>query len=313
MDILTHWRDVPDALRGASVAMGNFDGVHRGHQAVIDAARRPGLPLGVVTFEPHPREVFAPEAPPFRLMNAEARANRLARLGVRRLYQLPFGPELAGMDAPAFVRDVLGTGIGARHVVVGADFCFGQGRRGTARTLAELGPAAGFQTTILPLVEAEGGAISSSAIRAALAEGRVDEATAMLGHRHRIDGPVIHGEKRGRTLGYPTANMSLAGLHLPRFGVYAVRVQVMDGPHAGEYGGVASLGVRPMFGVNAPNLETFVFDFAGDLYGTHLSVALVAWLRPELKFDGLPALIAQMDADSARARAILAAEERPRA
>lgn len=306
MQIINHWQDVPPDLRGASVAMGNFDGVHRGHQAVIDAARRPGMPLGVVTFEPHPREFFAPNAPPFRLMNAEARANRLARLGVERLYELPFGPELAGMEAPDFVARVLGAGIGAAHVVVGADFCFGKARRGTADTLAEQGRAAGFETTILPLVGGEAGAISSSAIRAALAEGRVDDATAMLGHRHRIDGPVIHGEKRGRELGYPTANMSLAGLHLPRFGVYAVRVQVMDGPHRGHYDGVASLGVRPMFGVNAPNLETFVFDFAGDLYGTHLSVALVAYLRPELKFDGLEALITQMDADSAQARAILA-------
>jgi len=308
MDIANDWRDLNPALRGASVAMGNFDGVHRGHRAVIDAARRPGLALGIVTFEPHPREFFAPAAPPFRLMNAEARRNRLARLGVERVYELPFGAELAGMTAEAFVADVLGHGLGVRHVVVGADFCFGKGRAGTAATLADLGRAAGFETTILPLVSHEDGAISSSAIRAALAEGRVGDAAAMLGHRHRIDGPVLHGEKRGRELGYPTANMSVAGLHLPKLGVYAVQVQVLDGPHAGAYGGVASLGVRPMFGENAPNFETHVFDFKGDLYGAHLSVGLVEFLRPELKFDSLPALIAQMDQDSARARAILAAE-----
>lgn len=312
MDIVTHWLNVPPTAKGASVALGNFDGVHLGHQAVIDAARRSDLPLGVVTFEPHPRVHFSPEAPPFRLMNAEARRNRLARLGVARLYELPFDARLAAMTATEFVDTVLGQGpeqgLGVRHVVVGADFCFGKGRSGTAETLSELGQAAGFTTSILPLVGRTGQAISSSAIRTALTEGRVRDAAAMLGHRHRIEGPVIHGAKRGRELGYPTANMALDGLHLPCLGVYAVRVQVLDGPHAGTYGGVSSLGVRPMFGINAPNLETFLFDFQGDLYGTHLSVALVDYLRPELKFAGLPALITQMDADSARARAILADE-----
>jgi riboflavin kinase/FMN adenylyltransferase len=308
VEIVTDWQSIAPALRGASVAMGNFDGVHRGHQAVIAAARQPALPLGVVTFEPHPRQFFAPDAPAFRLMNAEARRNRLARLGVDCLFEIPFDHRLAGMTAEDFVLQVLGQGLGVAHVVVGADFCFGKGRTGTAAQLAELGRAAGFATTVLPLVGGEAGAISSSAIRAALSEGRVRDATAMLGHRHRIDGPVIHGEKRGRTLNYPTANMALDGLHLPRFGVYAVWAEVLGGPHAGTYPAVASLGVRPMFGVNTPNLETHIFDFAGDLYGTHLSVALVDYLRPELKFDGLPALIAQMDADSAKARAILAAD-----
>jgi riboflavin kinase / FMN adenylyltransferase len=307
LEIITDWRDLPAPLRLASVAMGNFDGVHRGHQAVIAAARRPGLALGVATFEPHPRAFFAPDAPPFRLMNAEARRNRLARLGVERLFELPFDTALAAMTAENFVKQVLVEGLGVAHVVVGADFCFGRGRLGTAAMLADLGARHGFGVTVLPLVGAEGGAISSSAIRAALSEGRVADATAMLGHRHRIEGPVLHGDKRGRTLNYPTANMGLEGLHLPRFGVYAVRAEVLDGPHSGAYGGVASLGVRPMFGVNTPNLETHIFDFAGDLYGAHLSVALVEWLRPELRFDGLPALIAQMDADSDRARAILAA------
>ncbi len=312
MDIATDWRNIDPGLRGASVALGNFDGVHLGHRAVIDATRRPDLPLGIVTFEPHPREYFAPDAPPFRLMNAEARRNRLARLGVDRLYELPFDPIMSSMPAEVFVTDVLGEagphGLGVRHVVVGADFCFGKGRSGNAEMLADLGRHAGFDTTILPLVTNGMGAISSSAIRAALSEGRVRDAAAMLGHRHRIDGPVIHGAKRGRDLGYPTANMSVAGLHLPMLGVYAVQVQVLDGPHAGAYGGVASLGVRPMFGQNAPNLETFLFDFSGDLYGTHLSVGLVAFLRRELKFDTLDALIRQMDDDSIKARTILAAE-----
>ncbi|WP_323020562.1 bifunctional riboflavin kinase/FAD synthetase [Pararhodobacter sp.] len=306
MQLITTWTDIDPALKGASVAMGNFDGVHRGHQAVIDAARRPDAPLGVITFEPHPRQVFAPDAPPFRLMNAEARQNRLAKLGVSRLYELPFTRALAGLTPEDFAREVLVEGLGITHVVVGADFQFGKGRAGTAAVLQDLGRRFGFDVTIQPLVGGEDGAISSTAIRTALAEGRVQDAADMLGHYHRIDGEVLHGEKRGRALGYPTANMAVEGLHLPRLGVYAVKVEVLGGPHRGFYDGVASLGVRPMFGENKPNFEVHLFDFAGDLYGQHLSVALVEYLRPEAKFDGLQALIDQMDADSERARAILA-------
>lgn len=306
MQTLTHWTGIDPALRGASVALGNFDGVHRGHRAVIDAARRPGLPLGVVTFEPHPREFFQPDQPGFRLMNAETRRNRLARLGVERLYELPFDATLASFTAEAFCAAVLGAGLGVKHVVVGADFCFGKGRLGTAQTLVDLGQTLGFEVSVLPLLSEGSGAISSTAIRAALGAGDLDSATAMLGHRHRIDGPVLHGAKRGRELGYPTANMDVSGLHLPRLGVYAVKVEVLDGPFKGCHDGVASLGVRPMFGVNQPNFEVHLFDFKGDLYGTHLSVALVAFLRDEARFDGLEALITQMDADSARARALLA-------
>lgn len=306
MQLITTWTDIDPALKGASVAMGNFDGVHRGHQAVIDAARRPDAPLGVITFEPHPRQVFAPDAPPFRLMNAEARQNRLAKLGVSRLYELPFTRDLAGLTPEDFAREVLVEGLGITHVVVGADFQFGKGRAGTAAVLQDLGRRFGFDVTIQPLVGGEDGAISSTAIRTALAEGRVQDAADMLGHYHRIDGEVLHGEKRGRALGYPTANMAVEGLHLPRLGVYAVKVEVLRGPHRGFYDGVASLGVRPMFGENKPNFEVHLFDFAGDLYGQHLSVALVEYLRPEAKFDGLQALIDQMDADSERARAILA-------
>jgi riboflavin kinase/FMN adenylyltransferase len=305
MRIYHDWRGLDPAARGAFCAMGNFDGVHLGHRSVIDLARRPGSPLGIITFEPHPREVFVPEAPPFRLMNAAARASRLARLGVDRLYELPFDRALAALAPEAFAAEVLAGGLGVAHVVVGADFCFGRGRSGTAEDLRALGRTYGFGVTVAPLVAREGREISSTAIRAALAEGKPRLAAGMLGHLHRIEGPVIHGEKRGRTLGYPTANMALDGLHLPRFGVYAVRVDVQDGPQAGSYQGAASLGVRPMFGENRPNLETFLFDFSGDLYGRTLSVALVEFLRPELRFDGLPALIAQMEDDCARARAIL--------
>ncbi len=304
MQIFRHWEGLDPGAKGASVAMGNFDGVHLGHASVIDMARPHG-PLGILTFEPHPRQVFAPDAAPFRLMNAGARANRLAKLGVERLYELPFTPALSGLTADAFVAQVLVAGLGVAHVTVGADFCFGKGRTGTAADLQRLGALHGFGSTIAPLLADGTTHISSTAIRQALSDGHPQIAAAMLGHRHRIEGEVIHGEKRGRELGYPTANMDLTGLHLPRLGVYAVWVDVLTGPHTGTYKGAASLGVRPMFGENMPNLETYLLDFTGDLYGQHLSVALVQYLRPELKFDGLPALIAQMEGDCAQARAVL--------
>ncbi len=286
--------------------MGNFDGIHLGHQSVINLART-DAPLGIVTFEPHPREHFAPASPPFRLMNPESRANRLTKLGVKHLFQLPFDADLAALTPEEFVRAVLASGLGISHVVVGADFCFGKGRKGRAADLQALGNTYGFSTTIAPLVQFGHHEISSTAIRLALTEGRPRDAAAMLGHWHRIEGEVIHGEKRGRELGYPTANMSVAGLHLPKLGVYAVRVDILTGPQKGSYMGAASLGVRPMFGVNTPNLETFLIDFKGDLYGQHLSVAFVDYLRPELKFEGLTALIAQMAADTDKARQILSA------
>ena len=197
-------------------------------------------------------------------------------------------------------------GLGLTHVVVGADFCFGKGRKGTTDDLVALGQELGFGTTIAPLVTGGDVQVSSTNIRNALSEGRPRDAAAMLGHWHRIEGPVIGGEQRGRELGFPTANMSIDGLHPPKFGVYAVLVDVLDGPHAGSYRGASSVGVRPMFGENTANIETFLFDFSGDLYGAQLSVALVDYLRPELKFDGLEALISQMDADCARCREILA-------
>ena len=298
------WTGLDPAARGASVAMGNFDGVHLGHQAVIDLART-AAPLGIVTFEPHPRQFFAAAAPAFRLMNAESRANRLAKLGVQHLFELPFDAALASLTPDEFARDVLAHGLGISHVVVGSDFCFGKGRTGTAADLQALGLRHGFRTTIATLVQIGGQDISSTAIRAALTEGRPRDAADMLGHWHRTEGEVVHGEKRGRQLGYPTANMDVTGLHLPKFGVYAVRVDVLTGPQTGHYIGAGSLGVRPMFGTNTPNLESYLFDFEGDLYGHHLSVALVDYLRPEMKFDGLPALMDQMKADCQKARNIL--------
>lgn len=297
--------------RGASAAIGNFDGVHRGHQAVLDLARRPaaspGAPLGVVTFEPHPREVFAPDAPPFRLMRLGARADRLAALGVERLFVIPFDKTFAALSAEAFCADVLTGALGLSHIVVGADFRFGAKRAGDVDYLREAGERLGFDLTVADLVIGAETEISSTAIREALAEGRVGDATEMLGHLHRIEGEVEHGEKRGRTLGYPTINQSVEGLMTPRFGVYAVRVTVKDGPHAGAYDGVASLGVRPMFGGHVANLETHILDFGGDLYGARVSTGLVDWRRDEMRFDDVDALIEQMKADEADARRILSA------
>ena len=301
------WTGLQAADRGASVAMGNFDGVHLGHRSVIELARRPDLPLGIVTFEPHPRQFFAPDAPPFRLMEAEARAHRLEKLGVDRLYELPFDARLAGMTAETFVSEVLVAGLGVAHVTIGADFRFGKGRAGSADTLVRMGADLGFGVTVAPLLSHGAEEVSSTAIRAALAAGHPEDAARMLGHWHRIEGPVLHGEKRGRELGYPTANMGVGGLHLPRFGVYAVTVDVLTGPCSGTYGGAASLGVRPMFGENRPNLETFLFDFAGDLYGETLSVGFVEFLRPEARFADVGALVVQMERDCARARESLAA------
>lgn len=287
--------------RGASVAIGNFDGVHLGHQAVIDIARNAGekidAPLGIMTFEPHPREFFAPDGPPFRLMSAGARSHRLEKLGVKILYELNFDAALSSLTAEQFAQDVLCNALGLRHVVVGADFCFGKGRKGTARMLQDFGTRMGFGVTIAELLQDTDVTVSSTSIRTALTEGRPEDAARMLGHWHRIEGEVLHGEKRGRELGYPTANMSIDGLHQPRHGVYAATVDVLDGPHAGSYSGAASMGVRPMFGENRPNLETYLFDFSGDLYGSTLSVGLVSFLRPELSFDGVDALVGQMGED----------------
>ena len=296
--------------RGAAVALGNFDGVHLGHQSVIAQARAAAAeldaPLGVITFEPHPRSFFAPDAPAFRLMNAEARMHRVEKLGVERLFEIPFNQALASLSAEAFVNTVLHDRLGVRHIVVGADFRFGRGRSGDVDLLRSLGQTLGFGVTVAPLVSDEQGDFSSTAIRQALTEGRGEDAARILGHWHRVEGIVEKGDQRGRDLGFPTANISLEGLHPPRFGVYAALVDVLTGPNAGRYKGAVSIGVRPTFGENRPNLEVFLLDFDGDLYGQNISVALVSFQRPELKFDDLDVLVAQMHTDVAEIRTVLA-------
>lgn len=308
MRIIRDYQFTTPEDRGASVAIGNFDGVHLGHKSVIDLARSvaPDAPLGILTFEPHPREYFAPNGPAFRLSSAETRAHRLEKIGVQYLYELPFNSTLSGLTPRAFAKDVISDGLGLVHVVVGADFCFGKDRAGTASDLVAFGKEFGFEVTVCPLLHAGESQVSSTSIRKALSDGRPKDAAQMLGHWHRIDGPVIGGEQRGRDLGFPTANMSIDGIHQPKYGVYAVLVDVLDGPHTGTYQGAASIGVRPMFGENKANIETFLFDFSGDLYGAPLSVALIDYLRPEEHYDSLEALVAQIDQDCTNCRKILA-------
>lgn len=307
MRIITGYRGVDAAARGASAAIGNFDGVHRGHQALIDDARgsADGAPVGVITFEPHPRRYFQPSAPPFRLMRAPEKARVLDQLGVDYLFVLPFDDDLASQSADDFIGDVLHRGLGLRHIVVGADFRFGKDRAGDAVALRAKAPDLGIGVTIHQLIGDETGEFASTAIRALVSEGRCTEAAEQLGRWHRVTGPVVQGDQRGRDLGYPTANLAFDGQIVPRFGIYATLVDVLEGPHAGRYPGVASIGERPTFGVNAPNFEVHLFDFSGDLYGAEIAVSLVAYLRGEEKFESVDDLIAQMDRDSADAKAAL--------
>ncbi|SCW71627.1 bifunctional riboflavin kinase/FAD synthetase [Ancylobacter rudongensis] len=297
---------LPAALAAPVVAIGNFDGVHRGHRAVIgtaiDQARSLGKPALAVTFEPHPRAFFRPSEPIFRLTPEPMKLRRLAATGLDGAVVLAFDAALAARDAESFVADILVGQLGVSMVVAGYDFHFGKGRGGSPLFLREAGKQHGFGVEIVPPLLDEGAQISSSVIRAALAQGRVEQAAHMLGAPFEIEAQVIHGDKRGRELGYPTANMRLDPAVTLAHGIYAVTVEI-DGV---RHKGVASFGRRPTFDDGAPRLETFIFDFADDLYGRVLTVAFHAWLRPELKFDGIDALIAQMDIDSARARAVLA-------
>ncbi|MHA7899574.1 MAG: riboflavin biosynthesis protein RibF [Henriciella sp.] len=303
MTVIAHYRDIPETARGFSVALGNFDGVHAGHRAVIEGAASGEGPLGVATFEPPPRAFFRPDDPPFRIYRPARRNARLAELGAKAIFELPFNADMAAMTDEAFARDVLKDGIGASHVTVGFDFRFGRGRMGDAGRLASLGRALGFGVTIIEKIEALGAKASSTAIREALIAGEPERAAEILGHDWVVDGLVEHGEKRGRTIGFPTANLHLGELIHPRHGVYAVRARI-----AGEQDwrpGVANFGRTPTTGIRDPLLETFIFDFDGDLYGQHLEVALVRFLRPELKFDSLDAMVSQMQLDVAETKNVL--------
>ncbi len=304
--VFATWRGLPAAARGAAVALGNFDGVHRGHAEVLRQAHaaRPESPLAVLTFEPHPREVFRPEDPPFRLTLSAERNAALGALGVRIIYELPFDAAFSVMAAETFITEVLVEGIGAHHLACGADFAFGHRRGGDAHRLAAHAEAFGIGLTVVAPLADETGPISASRIRRALQDGYPERAAALLGRPFAIRGEVARGDARGRTIGFPTANIAL-GRHLePARGVYAVRASLPDGR---SVAGVANCGVRPTVGGTESRLETHLFAFAGDLYGATLSVSLLHYLRPERKFESFDALRAQIAADAEQARAFHAA------
>ena len=300
---------LPAHLRGGVVAIGNFDGVHRGHQAVLERAlaeaRRRGVPALVLTFEPHPRKVFRPDMPLFVLTPPPMKARLLSHLGFAALVEQPFTRAFAGLSAEAFVTDVLERNLGITHAVTGFDFHFGKDRQGGPAFLMAAGERHGFGVTLVDAFRDEGAeVVSSSRIRALLCEGEVAEAAGLLGYRFTVESEVIGGQRLGRTLGFPTANMRLSPEAELKEGIYAVRFRRADGT---LYNGVASFGRRPTVDDNgAPLLETFVFDFSGDLYGEICEVSFFGFLRPEVKFDGLDALVAQIKRDEAEARALLA-------
>jgi len=297
--------------RGCAVTIGNFDGVHLGHQAVLRqlAARAAalGVPACAVTFEPHPREFFAPEQAPARLSRLRDKAAAIARLGIDRLLVLRFDRALTELEPERFVEQVLLEGLGARDVLVGDDFRFGRRRRGDFALLAEQGRARGFAVEAAATHCLDGERVSSTRVRAALADGDMDAAARLLGDPYTIRGRVIHGDKLGRDLGYPTANLALDRYRLATSGVFAV---VACDDRGRSLPGVANLGWRPTVGGKRPLLEVHAFDFDGDLYGAHLTVELLERLRPEERFDSLDALVEHMHEDARVARAVLAARGR---
>ena len=301
---------VGDRDRGSHAAIGNFDGVHRGHQAVIGSvlagARAAGELASVITFEPHPRDFFGRGTEPFRLTPAEVKERRLQALGVDRLFVFAFDASLAGLPAEGFARDVLGGALGLRSVSAGADFRFGRGRAGDVALLRDCGAACGYEVHEVGKAGEGGEAFSSSAIRAALRAGDPQAAARQLGGWHRIEGVVERGDGRGRGLGMATANLPLGGVCLPAFGVYAVEVELCDGARTETHSGVASLGVNPTFGGSLPRLEAHLFDYEGDLYGARIAVGLCAYLRAEETFGTPEALAARMRRDAEQAREVLA-------
>ncbi|CUX43954.1 bifunctional riboflavin kinase/FAD synthetase [Rhizobium oryzihabitans] len=299
---------LPEALRGGVIAIGNFDGVHRGHRAVLDRAlelaEARGVPALVLTFEPHPRFVFRPETPVFRLTPAPLKARILEAIGFRSVIEYPFDREFSQRSAEEFVKSILVDWLGASAVVTGFDFHFGKGREGGPAFLMAAGKRHGFDVTLVDAFRDEGSdVVSSSRIRSHLCEGDVAGAAGLLDYRFTVESEVIGGQKLGRTLGYPTANMALAPETELKAGIYAVRFRRPDGSIRD---GVASFGYRPTVTENgAALLETYVFDFSGDLYGEVCSVSFFGHLRDELKFDGLEPLVAQIRRDEEEARAML--------
>jgi riboflavin kinase/FMN adenylyltransferase len=307
MRIVHGWKELAAADRGAAVALGNFDGVHRGHQRVIanaaGAARALSAPLGVISFEPHPRRIFQPDAPAFRLMSPGQQARALEALGVDLFYILPFDAEMANLTDRAFAARVLHEGLGARHVAVGFDILFGKNRTGSPELMQAYGAELGFGVSVAEAVGDGGQKFSSTGVRDALRDGRPEDAAAILGRPFAIEGVVEHGRKLGRTLGFPTANVGLSDYVVPRFGVYATRTRLPDGR---ELAGVANIGVNPTLeGVIAPRLEVWLFDFDEDIYDQVIETDLIAFMRSEEKFVSLELLTEQVMADADQARALL--------
>ncbi|MEM7171392.1 MAG: bifunctional riboflavin kinase/FAD synthetase [Pseudomonadota bacterium] len=315
MQLWRHFTNLPDAGKGAVLAIGNFDGVHRGHQEIVAQAAAKAAELnrscGILTFEPHPRLFFAPQSAPFRLTPFRLKARLIEALGADHLFVLAFDKQMAGMEADAFVRDVLADGLGVGHVMVGDDFRFGKGRKGDIALLKTMGDELGFGvTSVDQILSTATEAYSSTLVRYHLEQGNPTRAALLLGRYWEIEGRVQTGHQRGRHLGFPTANIALDDILRPAFGVYAVRACIDTGKSPKWHSGVANLGVRPTVdGGNAPLLEVHLFDFSGDIYGQHLRVALVDFLRPEQKFDGLDALKAQIAEDSKRAKVTLEMED----
>ena len=312
MRVYRHFDAIAAEHRGGAIAIGNFDGVHLGHQMVIDtagkAARAGAIPWGVLTFEPHPRMFFDKNAPPFRLTPFHIKLRQIEALGVEFLVVLHFDQKLAGMEAEEFVERVLVGGFAARHIVSGHDFVFGHNRLGTAGYLADRGVEMDFETESIAEVRGDGGEIiSSTRIRQYLFDADPAAAARLLGHPYEIEGRVAHGDRRGRQIGFPTANIALDDNVRPALGVYAIRAGIDAGADTDWHDGVANLGYRPTFGGEQPVLEAHLFDFDQDIYGKHLRVGLIDFLRAERKFDGVEALKAQIGKDCKEAGLRLAA------
>lgn len=306
MERFTSRGPVPQRLRGSILALGNFDGFHLGHQAVVNRAIARGFherrPVVIATFDPHPVRFFKPDLPAFRLTSLDQRERLFDQAGADAMLVFQFDADLAATGAEEFVAEILAMRIGAAGIVTGTDFTFGRGRTGNSELLRELGEAHGITAETVAPVLLNGEPVSSSRIREALAAGDPGTATHLLTRPFAVEAVVEHGDGRGRELGYPTANLSLGRYQRPAYGIYAVSVRLDDGS---EHSGVASFGVRPTFEPAKELLEAFLFDWSGDLYGRTIEVSLIAFIRPEEKFDSAEALVAQMREDEAKARRLL--------
>ena len=307
MLIIKDTKKISKQTRGYSVAIGNFDGLHLGHLSVISLAQNHGKELdsGVLTFEPHPRQFFNQNQPRFRLMNAETRMNNLKKLNLDVLFEIPFNQSLANLRPEAFVESILIEKLNIKHIVVGESFRFGRNRAGSIELLKKYNIEGKLDLTIAPAFKFEDQLVSSSLLREKLKAGSIKEVNKLLDHSYHISGIVQKGFQRGRNLGFPTINLEIKDILIPKYGVYAAFVDVLSGELKGKYKGAASIGLRPTYGNNDPNIEVYIFDFNDSLYEENVSVSLVDFLRPEIKFDNELELIEQMKQDCSEILKIL--------